>query len=140
MDKKRKREQDQNTKNKNKTQKDKIKNEKGNNNELMKNIIIGKIKIKKNNLRQRLINSNGNKEEIESCEIFINGKKKDFTYYYVFPKVGLYDIKYAFKKILKSTNSMFLNCNSLISLDFSDFNTQNITNMNFMFCGCNSLE
>ena len=34
---------------------------------------------------------------------------------------------------------MFYDCNSLISLDLSNFNTQNVTNMRRMFCECNSL-
>ena len=37
-------------------------------------------------------------------------------------------------------NGMFYNCNSLISLDLSNFNTQNVTNMNYMFSFCNSLK
>ena len=34
---------------------------------------------------------------------------------------------------------MFDNCNSLISLDLSNFNTQNVTDMYGMFSGCYSL-
>ena len=37
-------------------------------------------------------------------------------------------------------DSMFCDCDSLISLDLSNFNTQNVTNMNGMFSGCNSLK
>ena len=36
--------------------------------------------------------------------------------------------------------SMFSGCNSLSSLDLSNFNTQNVTDMSYMFCGCNSLS
>ena len=35
--------------------------------------------------------------------------------------------------------SMFYNCNSLTSLDLSNFNTQNVTDMSYMFSNCNSL-
>ena len=35
---------------------------------------------------------------------------------------------------------MFDGCNSLISLDLSNFNTQNVTNMRGMLAGCNSLK
>ena len=35
---------------------------------------------------------------------------------------------------------MFYGCNSLISLDLSNFNTQNVTNMGCMFYHCNSLK
>ena len=35
---------------------------------------------------------------------------------------------------------MFYDCNSLKSLDLSNFNTQNVTDMWFLFYGCNSLK
>ena len=34
---------------------------------------------------------------------------------------------------------MFCECKSLISLDFSNFNTQNVNDMKFMFSNCISL-
>ena len=120
------------------------------------NIIIGNIKIT-HNLFERIINSyenvikeetnnclgfmiNGkeNEKEIKNCEIYINNKKIDFNYYYNFPHEGNYQIKYIFKELLTSTNFMFYDCNSIISLDLSNFNTQNVTNMSRMFKDCNS--
>ena len=85
----------------NKEGKDKIKKEKENKGEMMKdNIIIGYINVKKNKLRQRVINSEEkeNEEEIKDCEIFINDTIIDIKYYYEFPKEGNYVIKYVFKK------------------------------------------
>ena len=35
---------------------------------------------------------------------------------------------------------MFCECNSLTNINLSNFNTQNVTNMSFMFYGCNSLK
>ena len=35
---------------------------------------------------------------------------------------------------------MFSYCHSLTNLDLSNFNTQNATDMNHMFSGCNSLS
>ena len=35
---------------------------------------------------------------------------------------------------------MFRDCNSLTNLNLSNFNTQNVTNMNGMFKNCNSLK
>ena len=122
------------------------------------NIIIGKIKIKKNNgLKARIINSYENakredsderlkdkkfienEEEIKNCEIFINEKKIEFDYNYNFPDEGEYIIKYKFNKLLSSTTFMFSNCYSLISLDLSNFNTENVTEMCYMFSSCFSL-
>ena len=37
-------------------------------------------------------------------------------------------------------NGMFSNCKSLISLDLSNFNNQNVTNILLMFCNCESLK
>ena len=34
---------------------------------------------------------------------------------------------------------MFRDCNSLTNLNLSNFNTQNVKDMGFIFCGCNSL-
>ena len=126
---------------------------------MIKNEIIAEINVEDNNSKERIINSfenrrreyqdfildknietRKNEEEIKGCEIYINDKKIDFTYYYTFKNKGKYIIKYKFKKLLNSSNSMFYNCNSLSSLDLSNFNTQNVTYMGFMFYGCNSLS
>ena len=37
-------------------------------------------------------------------------------------------------------NGMFWNCNSLSNLNLSNFNTQNVKNMSYMFGGCNSID
>ena len=62
-----------------------------------------------------------------------------FTYYCVFKKKGIYKIKYTFKNKLSNTCYMFSDCSSLININLSNFNTQNVTNMNSMFDGCSSL-
>ena len=122
------------------------------------NFIIGEIKIDKDELKRRIINSYDNfyKEEfsfdidneekneseksIDYCDIFINDKKIDSNYYYTFPNEGIYKIKYIFKKSLSSANSLFRNCTSLTELDLSHFNTRLINNMGNMFRGCKSLK
>ena len=122
------------------------------------NMIIGIIKIENDNDVRRVINSyermktkypnldiwkyidaEGNEKEIKECDIFINDVKMEFSYYYKFPKRGNYIIKYKFKKTLNSTYFMFNECYSLISLDLSNFNTHNVTNMSYMFYKCKSL-
>ena len=35
---------------------------------------------------------------------------------------------------------MFSGCKSLTNINLSNFNTQNVTNMSFMFAGCSSLK
>ena len=65
-------------------------------------------------------------------------KRKKWNYYYTFKKNGKYVIKYKFKKLLNSTNFMFNDCESLSSLDLSNFKAQNITNISYMLYGCKS--
>ena len=118
-------------------------------------IITGVIEINEDNLKARIINSFENakeelkrehfqgimnQEDIKKVDIFINDQKIDFDYYYIFPKKGEYKIKYIFQDFLESTCSLFLNCEQLISLDLSQFNTENVKDMNHMFFGCFSLK
>ena len=141
--------------NKNKTKKDIINQKK------TINIIIGEIYINKNNINEdiKIINSFENykrenewindskddykyeneKEIKENIEIKINGKIIEFTYYYKFKEEGKYIIEYLFKNNLTKTNYIFYDCNSLINLDLSNFNTQNVTDMHEMLI-CNKLK
>ena len=125
----------------------------------IENKIIGEIHIKKEDINKdiRIINSFENvkrelklkddddfkylneKEIKENIEIKINGKIIEFTYYYKFNKEGKNIIEYSFKNILTKTCFMFYDCISLINLDFSKFNTQNVINMSYMFYNCYSL-
>ena len=81
----------------------------------------------------------GNEKEIKNCEIYINDKIIDFSYYLTFIDIGEYIIKYKFKNIINSTHFMFFNCTSLLSLDLSNFITKNLTDMCYMFYNFNSL-
>ena len=81
-----------------------------------------------------------NEKDIKDCEIQIDEEKIDFSYYHKFPKVGIYKIKYSFKNALTNTNYMFYKCSSLISIDLSHFNTENITDMRLMFFQCKLLR
>ena len=81
-----------------------------------------------------------NEEEIKECLIFINKQKKDFSYYYTFRNPGDYEIIYIFNNLLNSTNLMFYKCKDLTFLDLSNFNTENVINMNGMFNKCSGLR
>jgi len=82
----------------------------------------------------------GNEKEIkDNCQIEINNKKIDFSYFYKFKEKGKYIIKYIFLKNITKTDFMFCDCNFLTNLNLSNFNTQNVTNMSNMFFGCKSL-
>ena len=80
-----------------------------------------------------------NEKEIKRCEIKINGKLIPFCFYYKFNKKGIYRIKYSFPSELTNINSMFCDCNSLTKIDLSKLNANNIINMRNIFRGCYSL-
>ena len=120
------------------------------------NFIIGEYDINKSNLNEEiqilncfeeakkkvswLTGINNEKELIENCELYLNDKKIDFCFKYKFPKEGKYKIKMIFKRFLKTTNYMFYDCNSIISLDLSKFRTNKVTNMKYMFKNCATLS
>ena len=131
------------------------------NNKMNENYIIAELIIKKDDINKdiRIINSFENykkekkmkdqendyefkneKEIKEKCQIIINNKKLNFNYYNKFQKVGKYEIKYIFNENIEKASFMFFECNNLINIDLSDFNTRNITNMRSMFNGCISLK
>ena len=135
-----------------------IKNEINNN---YNNYIIGEINIKKEDVNNniKIISSfeeckrenkwvdkeydyiYENEFEIKNnIIIYINNKLIRFNYYYRFKESGIYEIKYIFKKNISHINFMFDNCNSLVKLDLSNFNTQNVTNMCDMFNRCYNLK
>ena len=80
-----------------------------------------------------------NEKEIkEKCIIKINNERILFPYN-INNLEGKYIIKYIFKNNLANAKGLFYECKNLISLDLSNFNTQNVTNMSTMFYGCSSL-
>ena len=82
-----------------------------------------------------------NEKEIkENCEIKIDNNKSQFSFYYIFKKEGKYKIEYTFKNQLSKICYMFYDCKSLINIDLSNFNAQNVTNMSNLFSGCSSLR
>ena len=121
----------------------------------MNNYIKGEINIGEKDINKdiRIINSmeeafnkrhnkpfTGINEITNYCEISINNVKIGFSYFQKFEKYGKYDIIYSFSKLLTNANDMFYNCDKLISLDFSNFKTENITEMVCMFAFCKSLK
>ena len=131
-----------------------------NNGNPKKNIIIGEICIKKDNINEdiQIINSYENcnrnshwrnseedniyaneKEIMNNIELKINGKIIEFTYKYKFKEAGKYIIEYSFNNNLTKTSYMFAACDSLTNLNLLNFNTPNVTNMRCMFIGCSSL-
>ena len=81
---------------------------------------------------------NKDKEEIE--KYCVNNKKINFTYTYKFYEIGQYTIKFVFNKLLTNISFLFAECNQLISIDLSNFNTKYIWNIQGIFSNCHSLK
>ena len=81
------------------------------------------------------------KSNIES--IFINGERveeinsSDFYYNFVFPNNT---IKINLKGEIKTAEEMFYTCENIYEMDFSNFDTSQITDMTRMLRDCSSLE
>ena len=120
------------------------------------NYIIAEFDIQKDNQDIRIINSyekttSGdkyinykkeyeNENEIkDNCQIRINDELIPFSYFYTFKKKGKYKIKYSFLLNITKSNYLFNDCSSLINIDLSNFNTNNINNMCYMFNDCSFL-
>ena len=82
-----------------------------------------------------------NEKEIkENCNIIVDNKPIEFSYFFKFDKIGIYKIKYLFMENIEKTNDLFANCSSLIKLDFSHFNSDYVFNMCSMFYKCKRLK
>ena len=122
------------------------------------NYIIAEIDIKDENVNKdiRIINSYEeymreycpsseimrelmNEVHIKQCEIRINNELIPFNYFYKFIQKGKYIIKYSFNNYLTNTNHIFCKCSSLTNINLSNFNTQNVKDICWMFYECSSL-
>ena len=65
-------------------------------------------------------------------------KSKDIQKYN-FTKIGEHIVELKLNKNISSLYMLFKNCDSLISVDFTNFNSDNIENMGELFYGCISL-
>ena len=140
--------------------------QKNNNNNLLKNVkiindnpinnyIIAEFEIKKDKETIRIINSyeearrqynwidkeqKHNEEEIkDNCAITINDEKIPFSYKHRFNKKSKYLIKYTFKSPITNINFLFFDCKNLVNINLSNFNIQNVSNMESFLGGCSSL-
>ena len=72
--------------------------------------------------------------------ILIDNKTIKKSSLYKFNNKGEYEVLFGFNKSLESTDEMFKDCKNLRSLNFSNFKTSEIKNMNGMFNRCYSLK
>ena len=93
------------------------------------NTIICIHNIKKINIPIQILGYNKNNNN-KYCKLYLNNEKIKFCLQYKFPETRQYEIKIKYKIILKDMSYMFYKCSSLNSLNLSNFNTNNVKNMN----------
>ena len=76
----------------------------------------------------------------KNLKLYINEKEYKYCNYFTPNEEGIYKIKIIITIKMINCSYMFYECNKIINIDFSNFDTSNTTNMNSMFYGCNSLE
>ena len=119
-----------------------IQNNDMNNKKNIDNIITGIIDIQLNDINKDIILY----KSIEEIDVYINNEKinlitKDNNKkIYKFNKEGKYNIKYQFKNTITNLKGFFSECNEIIYLDLSNFNTSKVTDMSFMFNECKKLK
>ena len=109
-----------------------------------KNMIKGIIDINSNDINRDI--ALFNLEDINNeIEIYLNNKKinvlqDDNKRKYNFKKEGKYEFQIIFNNPITNMKNFFKECTNIISLDLSDFDTSNITNIESMFNGCLKLK
>ena len=108
-----------------------------------KNIIRGMIDINSYEINNNIIlfNTDNNND----IDVFINNKKVNIMkdnnkWKYKFEKEGKYILEIIFNNNITNMKQFFEKCTNIISLDFTYFNSSNITNMLCMLSECNNLK
>jgi len=124
--------------------------EKNKNKTFKRNIIKMKIKIDYNdvnkptkilyNIKGKVSGLDLNELNESNTKLYINDKNNKYKSYFSPEKEGIYDIQFNLKILMKSCCCLFYCLNNLKILDLSSFNTQNVTNMSYMFCNCKNLK
>ena len=125
----------------------------------IKNEIKITLKIEKDDINNKIYfldNTNGkyniggkevehyhdNLEELNksNTKIYIYNKEIEYIKYFSPTEEGIHSVKLIFDTKIKDCSFMFYNCNNIIDLDLSSFDTKNIINMSYMFSGCENLK
>ncbi len=110
-----------------------------------KNVIKGVLDVKLNEINNKIVLFN---TEIKNgIDVYLNNKKinmiqdgKLWKIDYNFEKDGKYTFQIVFNNIITNMIGFFEKCPNIISLDFSNFNTEKVTDMRCMFNECNILK
>ena len=86
-----------------------------------------------------------NTETNKDIDVYINKEKINVIkegnqWKYNFNKTGKYMLEIIFNDNITNCRCLFEECSNIISLDFTNFNTSNVTKMNHMFNKCHKLK
>ena len=74
-------------------------------------------------------------------KMYVDDVEVKYSYTHKFDSIGEHTVKFIFECETDTTcEYMFQNCSGLTSIDLSNFNTHNVTNMSNMFSGCKKLK
>ena len=110
-----------------------------------KNLISGVLDIKINEINNKVILFETAIKE--GIDVYLNNQKINMIKEgnkskidYIFENDGKYNFQIVINANMTNMEGFFEKCSNIIFLDFSNFNTSNVTNMSFMFNGCNKLK
>ena len=104
------------------------------------NKILLNLKINKDQLGQKIYFIKDNKYFLNNAILFINNERCKYENYFKPKKEGIYKILIIFNLLIKDCSRLFSNCNYLINIDLSSFDTKNVTDMREMFKDCGNLN
>ena len=118
--------------------KNKIKKKESKNTNCTSNILY--LKYYNSELKEyKLFDSGKNNISSFIQTIKIDGKKINYIEKYNFPKIGEHIVEIRLNTKISSLNRLFKDCESLIDVDFSYFNNENVKDLAELFSGCISL-
>ena len=74
-----------------------------------------------------------------NTKLFINKKEYKYSKYFIPYQEGIYEIKLIIYIKMKNCSFMFYNCVNIISINITNFDTSDVTDMNKMFFNCTNL-
>ena len=103
-----------------------------------------KLEIQKNDIGKDIYFLNDshflNELNESNTELFINDVKHKYQKFFRPEKEGTYSIILKLKDGIKDCGFMFCDCDNIVSIDLSSFNSENIIKMNSMFSRCGNLK
>ena len=120
--------------------------------EEQKNEIICILYIETNNYNEDILLFNNNEKNkndfIHNIKVYIKGNKinvknieeDQWIFNYDFKEKGEYEIKIEIDKRLTNLSNLFVGCKLLYSVDLSNLDTSNVTEMEYMFACCEQLK